>query len=232
MYQLSSCNHKPNLFPFIVFLHDRGVQKSVISSPFKPRSQGESRFIVNSFETSVDEIVISFATRRTAKDNAAFIRPMIKAFTEDFEDLGGKWSITSFAARRIPGGGNVTMKSSPDSNYYWDAIISIRKDVNTLSVNQIGMNIAAAFSGYSNGKEKYEKQSFEYQELLNDDGPKPVNYYLLDHDVLVLLRMIYSNASKDEILGDEDILHEFFGSTEAGTAVLARIGEVEWEGLL
>ena len=54
-------------------------------------------------------------------------------------------------------------------------------------------------------------------------------HYLLDRDVAAILKRSYSEANKDDIAANDDVMESFFGSAESGRAALDMISEDEWE---
>ena len=60
---------------------------------------------------------------------------------------------------------------------------------------------------------------------------QPLNYYLLNHEVVEALKTIYSESTKDELMQPESIMEDFFGTVEEGRAVLTRMDEEQWEAL-
>ena len=61
------------------------------------------------------------------------------------------------------------------------------------------------------------------------DSPHPLNKYLLDRDVMRLVKRSYSDSSIKEVIEDSDTLERFFGSAKAGKQVLQDVTEDEWK---
>ena len=58
---------------------------------------------------------------------------------------------------------------------------------------------------------------------------QPLNKYLLDRDVMRLVKRSYSDSSIKDIVEDSDILECFFGSAKTGKQALQDVTEEEWE---
>jgi hypothetical protein len=210
----------------------KSVQKSIRTSSIKPRSKSGARSLIHSFQTKVPEIVISYAARKSDPNIGAFIKPMMDYVSQDI-DCGGVvseiWKVTTICPRRLMGGVNSPMTISPDLPYEWEAIVSINEDEG-ITAEDIGENIAKYFSAFSD--DSYEKQGFRYEAPTERDDEKPVNYYLLDIDCLLLLRSIYSTATKEELVADENIMQSFFGSEQIGQRVLGNLSKLAWENII
>ena len=57
----------------------------------------------------------------------------------------------------------------------------------------------------------------------------PLNKFLLDDDCTFVLGRCYSNNSKEELMEDEDIMTDFFGSPQKGKEILTHITKSEWD---
>ena len=66
----------------------------------------------------------------------------------------------------------------------------------------------------------------------NMTNPKPLNHYLLNEDVAKVLRLIYEDSSKEELMNDEDIMQNFYGSAEVGSEYLGVVDDETWENLV
>ena len=62
--------------------------------------------------------------------------------------------------------------------------------------------------------------------------PKPLNYYLRDQDTGKVLRTLYEDYTKGELMEDEDLMTTFFGGLKEGKEILEVFDEDDWEDLL
>ena len=70
---------------------------------------------------------------------------------------------------------------------------------------------------------------FTFRDVHNSENPAPLNQYLLDDDCAYVLKRCYDGFTKEELTNDEEIMNNFFGSFEAGKAMLAKISDEVWE---
>lgn len=63
------------------------------------------------------------------------------------------------------------------------------------------------------------------------DKPVPLNKYLLDDDCTYVLKRCYCNSSKNELMQDDEIMKNFFGSAKKGKEVLGEMSEGEWNNM-
>jgi len=186
---------------------------------------------VDSYATLVDPIVIVIATRMD-KQEGAFILPMVNAFDEDVEDkLKPLWNMFGFCPRRGPydaeQGTCTEMPKAPGSQYTWEAIVTLKLD-DTTTAADMGRNIANHFTEFAKTASLYRKpMPFVFRKAHTAD-PKPVNHYLMDEDVVLLLRRLYSEASKADILADGDVVAGFFGTIFEAKKVLDAVNDEQW----
>lgn len=60
-------------------------------------------------------------------------------------------------------------------------------------------------------------------------APKPLNPFLLDKDVLTLIKCMYSASTKSDLIKDNIIMISFFGNVSCGTKVLVELSDHAWE---
>ena len=63
-------------------------------------------------------------------------------------------------------------------------------------------------------------------------NPKPLNHYLLNEDVAKILCLIYKDSSKEELMNDEEIMQNFYGSAKVGSEHLGGVDDETWENLV
>ena len=70
------------------------------------------------------------------------------------------------------------------------------------------------------------------------DNPRALNHYLLDMDVVKVMKSLVSqgegeeNVSKEDLLEDESNMAAFFGSIAAGREYLEGIEDDDWSDLV
>lgn len=206
-------------------------KKVIRKVALKPSAKSVARFAIKSFQTKCPEVVVSVCSRMSDHNVAAFIKPMVDSYARDIE-VGGPTPSSfdvQYICSRKGSSGNTARKVSPDANYEWEALITLVDD-EAVTAKDVGENLAEKFSSFES--EKYESQGFQYVAPSEAECGKPLNHYLLDWDCVVLLRHVYSEASKYDLLNDIDIIEMFFGSKSVGEQVLMNISDFKWNSIL
>ena len=127
--------------------------------------------------------------------------------------------------RRIAGSStNSPQKTGKGLAYDWECMVTINPEPDNVSAEDIGNTIAAKFSQFES--EAFKRQRFELDMLTGSEKKEmnPVNYFLLDDDVLTLLRIV--------LMADDDVMMQFFGSATYGRKFLGSLNELKWELVL
>ena len=209
----------------------KSVQKCIRKLPFKPRGKSGARFVVKSIQSSVPEVIVSYCYRSSDPNSAAFVKPLIDGYCADIDTngcLSDQWNVHYVSSRRALEG-NVSMKANSDSSYDWDCFVSIVTE-SGVGANDISENLANRFSEFK--AENFDSAMFRaHDESDDNEDPPALNTLLMDYDVVFVLRLIYSNATKEEIMMDEEILKIFFGSVLEGKRVLNNFSKFKWESM-
>ncbi len=98
----------------------------------------KARYELHTFETAVDEVIISYACRRDNINISAYIKPIVDHFNEQIEagntHISDEYKISSFMPRRVEGGSltnNSAMKAGKDGE--WLVHVSYRPILLTTS---------------------------------------------------------------------------------------------------
>lgn len=80
---------------------------------------------------------------------------------------------------------------------------------------------------------KYAKEMpFVFRKADNkDDEKKSLDYYLLDSDVVSIMKRMYSDSTKEAVASDPDITKTFFTSFIKANEVLSKYTEAHWQSL-
>ena len=205
------------------------VKKNVNYSPIKAKfPSAASGGIIDSLQTAVVDIVISIVSSPTRKNQGAYIKPLTDAWRNGDDSASG-WYIDCILPRRdqLRPLDDEPMKSIPEMPYPWNCIITLRQNPEEEPC-EIGQKIASSFSSFSSSD--FEMKSFKFRGDVSGDPPMPLNYYLLDKDCIMYIKKIYFGTSKEDILQDEELLIEFFGSEVEGKRVISQVSDVEWNG--
>ena len=120
------------------------------------------------------------------------------------------------------------MPKGLNSKIPWDIFVMFHP-TEASDWKQLGKNLANKLATFVDMANEYHiKVPFLLQRVVTD-SPHPLNKYLLDRDVIRLVKRSYSDSSIKDVVEDSDILECFFGSAKAGKQVLQDITEEEWE---
>lgn len=181
---------------------------------------------IQSLETAVTDIVISYVSKGADGREAAYIKPLIDAWrSEDHDKCTDSWYIDSVVARR-DGDTNEPMTASSTLPYPWECIVTLRGSYQE-TPTEIGHKLAASFSGFTTPD--FRQRHFQFKCDASTSPPSSLNKYLLDSDCITYLKKIYFGVSKESLMENEEVLTEFFGTPEEGVRVLSNINDVEWE---
>ena len=152
----------------------------------------KARYEVHTFETAVDELIISYACRKDNNNVSAYIKPIVDMFNEELEsgntNISRDYKLSSFMPRRVVGSltNNNAMKTGKDLEYDWEAIVTINPDAE-VSSEDIGNTICVMFSRFHT--EMYKQQRF-VPVFHHEEEKKPVNYYIQDENVVTWVAYI------------------------------------------
>ena len=58
-----------------------------------------------------------------------------------------------------------------------------------------------------------------------------LSHFLLDDDVVLLLKPMYSSVEKDDVVADEEIMINFFGSAVLGGKIIGEMTTEQWDDM-
>ena len=61
------------------------------------------------------------------------------------------------------------------------------------------------------------------------DPIRPMNYFLMDNDVVSLVKRTYPSCKRMDVAGDKSAMKSFFGSVAKGKDVVVNVADEEWE---
>lgn len=210
------------------------IGKNILATHVKSHTgSSRARYVVVTAQTLVDEIIVSYCCRKDNESASAYIKPIVDHFNGEIErgvtKISEDWRVSSFMVRRATSPGNNTpLKTGKELSYDWESIVTINPSED-VSPEDVSNTIALQFSQFEN--ESFKRQKFESR-VIKDMDRKPVNFFLLDDDVVTLLRIVYSDSGKDELMGDDEVLISFFGSIEYGQRVLSSYSKIKWDFVL
>ena len=66
---------------------------------------------------------------------------------------------------------------------------------------------------------------------VHSDPLQPLNFFLMDNDVVPLVKRTYPGIKRMEIAGNKSAMEIFFGSAAKGKTILSNVAEEEWEDI-
>lgn len=66
---------------------------------------------------------------------------------------------------------------------------------------------------------------------IHSDHVRPINYFLMDNDVVSLVKRTYPDCKRMDVAGDKSAMENFFGSLAKGKEVVANVADEEWEDI-
>ena len=120
------------------------------------------------------------------------------------------------------------MPKGPNSKIPWDVFVMFRP-TEASDWKELGKNLANKLTTFYDLSEEYHtKVPFLFRRVVTGSS-RLLNKYLLDRDVMRLVKRSYSGSSIKDVIEDSDLLERFFGSAKAGKQVLQDVTEDEWK---
>ena len=63
----------------------------------------------------------------------------------------------------------------------------------------------------------------------DEKSAEPLNKYLLDDDCVYILKRCYYESTKEDLLEDDEVMVNFFGSSEKGQEILGTVSQTQWD---
>lgn len=221
-------------------------QSAPVKNPYSPKRSSpkipinpSSKYVhkIDTAATKVEGVFVSWATKPNGID-ACYVSPIKNLFNSKGREmkLCEVWKVNCIVYRRDPNSpGNEKLPGSRDSEWPWDAFVTIAEEGEEITAEQVGSHIASAFTafGVENKKKKLGhgfsyRQEFAFRrDASNPDALLPLSYYLLDEDVLLIFKAMYeAGNTKEEMMAQDDTLERFFGDAELGRELL---NEAHWD---
>lgn len=193
-------------------------------------------------KTQVDGVYVGFCTKAWASGEASYLFPMEKGLNdkEGGGNLAREWKyVLGFLPRRDTtiDDGTTSMKAKRGSKWDWKAFVVLIDEEET-SVEKAGRHIANCFTKFTRNKDVMDSpEKYTFRQCFSDN-PRALNHYLLDMDVVKVMKSLVSqgegeeNVSKEDLLEDESNMAAFFGSIAAGREYLEGIEDDDWSDLV
>ena len=186
--------------------------------------------------TQVDGLFIGFFTKAWTTSEASYLFPMEKGLNDNETgmSLAKEWKyVFGFLPRRDTAidDGSTAMKTKKGSKWDWKVAIVLIDEENE-TVEEAGHHIARCFSKFTKNKDVMDTpEKYTYRQCFSNE-PKALNHYLLDLDIVKLVRSLGWYKSKEEMIEDEEGLATLFGTAQVGMDYLEELTNDDWEDLL
>ena len=179
--------------------------------------------------TQVEEVVLYIMTLANKPQKASYTLEHKKQWEEDTSSFGvhywGKLRNRSVS-------GNIAMHVAEDVAMEWQVPVALSFMLEpNVSLNDHTKVVIKKFQEFAKDCPKIlGTPTYNVRKVVSD--LKPLNHYLLNHDVHTILKMIYSTSAKEDLMECESIMEAFYGTVDEGKALLSGINEYEWENLV
>ena len=186
---------------------------------------------ITTVKVAADNVFVSWSTRPCAKNVSSYLKPLKDHFELHCNDNGllDTWKISGFLTRRefnqTDHLENKKLTGSPDAAWPWEAIVTIlppQIDPPPTAVS-VGKHVADAFTAFATDSKAFgrNKVSFAFHRDASEAEPAPLSRYVLDEDVVQVVKIMYAQQhKKEDVLDNDDLLERFFGDADRGRSLL------------
>ena len=139
------------------------------------------------------------------------------------------WKISGFLTRRefnqTDPLENKKLTGSPDAAWPWEAIVTLvppQSDPSPTAVS-VGKHVASTFTAFADESKVFgrNKVSFAFHRDASEAEPAPLSRYVVDDDVVQVVKIMYAKQhKKEDVLDNDDLLKSFFGDADRGRSLL------------
>ena len=186
---------------------------------------------ITTVKVAADNVFVSWSTRPGAKNVSSYLKPLKDHFELHCNDNGllDTWKISGLLTRRELNQTdpleNKKLTGSPDAAWPWEAIVTIlppQIDPPPTAVS-VGKHVADAFTAFATDSKAFgrNKVSFAFHRDASEAEPAPLSRYVLDEDVVQVVKIMYAQQhKKEDVLDNDDLLERFFGDADRGRSLL------------
>ena len=186
---------------------------------------------ITTVKVAADNVFVSWSTRPGAKNVSSYLKPLKDHFELhcNYNGLLDTWKISGFLTRRefnqTDPLENKKLTGSPDAAWPWEAIVTIlppQIDPPQTAVS-VGKHVADAFTAFATDSKAFgrNKVSFAFHRDASEAEPAPLSRYVLDEDVVQVVKIMYAQQhKKEDVLDNDDLLERFFGDADRGRSLL------------
>jgi len=188
---------------------------------------------ITTVKVAADNVFVSWSTRPGAKNVSSYLKPLKDHFELHCNDNEGvlmnTWKISGFLTRRefnqTDPLENKKLTGSPDAAWPWEAIVTLvppQSDPSPTAVS-VGKHVASTFTAFADESKVFgrNKVSFAFHRDASEAEPAPLSRYVLDEDVVQVVKIMYAQQhKKEDVLDNDDLLERFFGDADRGRSLL------------
>ena len=186
---------------------------------------------ITTVKVAADNVFVSWSTRPGAKNVSSYLKPLKDHFELHCNDNGllDTWKISGFLTRKefnqTDPFENKKLTGSPDAAWPWEAIVTILPPQiePPPTAASVGKHIANAFTAFATDSKAFgrNKVSFAFHRDASEAEPAPLSRYVLDEDVVQVVKIMYAQQhKKEDVLDNDDLLERFFGDADRGRSLL------------
>ena len=186
---------------------------------------------ITTVKVAADNVFVSWSTRPGGSNVSSYLKPVKDHFDQHCTENGGelikKWKISGFLTRRefneMDPLENKKLTGSPDAAWPWEAIVTILPHDTSSTAASVGKHIANAFTAFATDSKAFgrNKVSFAFHRDASEAEPAPLSRYVLDEDVVQVVKIMYAQQhKKEDVLDNDDLLERFFCDADRGRSLL------------
>lgn len=187
--------------------------------------------VIVTHSTKVPEIAISIASKPKEGSGGTFTHYIKKKYEDPVlgNDLSEEWAVTAILPRRLSARENSAMAQYPGSRYDWQCFVHFVTGSDTPV--SLGKQLARGLTKFTRDKELSGMENADvYVFKSAEEHPNsPLSHFLLDEDVVELMKIIHSEEMQlHEVMENDEILEQFFESASKAKEILADMDESDW----
>ena len=94
----------------------------------------------------------------------------------------------------------------------------------------LGQKLASSWTEFVKACPKFNKDiPYVFRNATENAGP--LNKFIMNKDVVVILKRLFEGYTRDELLEDTEWMEAFFGSEEASHSVLNGMADDQWDNI-
>jgi hypothetical protein len=193
---------------------------------------GKKTFITNVKLLEVNEDNIWIIELEKPDGAAGFMKPLSDLIKTKPAIALDMFHVISLMKRKNDENVNEDVPKMQSEGSMWPRLVFVCFKDSEESPDKFGNWMANQLTNFSNQTDSGylgSQNLYVYQKSVIE--PKPVYHYLLTKDCINLIKKIYGTGgiTKEDVMNDDMILTNFFGSVEKGRSKLDMLTETQWQ---